>query len=1381
MIVLSLAITMIFGRCDVFAAEIDVTPEYQETEEVRTVKEAEREFVFLSDIPYIKDQSYATTSAGYEGGKIHLDENDSGQILALKVDGQKKQFTKGICAWANSQLVYDLRDVSYDYLTAYLGVDMSEAGGDEDRYDTGGVVFYIYQSEDGENWGEPVYQSDVHYARTDAEQIKINIKDVNYLKLYADDHSDAWWGYMGSEAVYADAKLCNEGYSEDVTTVEFIKTVGEYDAIIKQHFGEEIVGEYEAAILQRTFVNRVGYELLQELAGIKTAYKETIQWLLNDTEALRLYLVGGLPQGNYLNSVKVLSDLYTNYKDTDLLNTQNTLYGTTTYQEMYRTMILALALTHSGNMYYWNDTTVVSDPIERYEIYKDLYAKQKIECEMFEKLTVEEMRWVMNTIISNEEIVWLNDYVREKGEGNTDPYHYITYDWDEKFDYSKEIYYSQENYAKWDEKYQLSKYGITYEKGHPRQWIVFEENAVCGGISKTGTTIWGAYKGLPNTCVSQPAHCAFVCYKEDENGNGIWTFENSGYENYWAVAGQTEHLNERRMNDWGNSAADTNWYSASYLLLAQAAQNEYAVYEDAEVLLMLADVYAKDPVNLEKIYHDALEIETINYDAWMGLIDLYKADTAKTDEDWCALAQKAAAALTYYPFPMNDLLNQIKANLTSDTYRSLLELLQTKTLKMASNATNAQVLQADMVKQVAEGLLGEVNSTFATFSFDGENAGKIVLANTYENSNFSWRYSLDGGSTWKETQEQSVQLTAEELASITAEHDIKMHIVGVAVTEENIYTIDITESNGLPENLYRNDQENILAGATDSMQWKYEEKDPWTAFGTEKPNLSGDQTLIVRAGGTGTQLPGKTTQSYTFSAETQDEKQTYLSIQNIEEITCSSEHLGEGSSYNAAANAFDGNIHTIWHTKHDGSDGEKWLVVKLKQAAYLSALEYVPRQDGSNGRAKAVKVELSLDGGNWETVGTASDWADDKEAKTVVFGESEEVQGIEAQYVRFTVTENHGSGNFACAAMINLYEDTTLPEEPAKPENPGVSVSTDQIAGVERPENASDTTTNPIENAFDGNSDTFWEAEYADDAKEKCIIIELKEEKYITALEYVPRQDDNNNGSIREASLYVSMDGKEWTKVGTSKTWITSKDSKWILVEDGSAQEPQALRLLRGIFGRASEETAFKGVRAKYVKLVAESVWSDNNYVSAAMINVFEADTTQGEPEGPDNPGELEKPNKPGNNGNSGSSQKPNNSKKDETVTDAGKNEASNTETVTVISRPVQNTTKVVEVPVENTEKTKDETAEETDTDEEAEDEEKEPLDSITQTGESLDTEKETDQEASEPETITPEMPGAGNNIGDFVKATVLLTGTVVLAVLAGIGVYTAIKRKKRG
>ena len=967
------------------------------------------DYVYLSDISYVKDKSFAPS-----GQSILLDRNKDNNIITLKINNASTPFIKGICAWATSEIVYDLRSYDYDYFTSYIGVDISE----QSNYFNGGAKFYIYTSVDGEDWKEQ-YKSKVFYGWSEAEFIKIDIKDANYLKLVADEnqeHAGEWWSSWYDETVFANAKLIKENYEESTANFDFIKTIAEYDEIIKSHYGEEISGDYELTLLQREFVNNVGYANLQALANYSNDCKDTIYWLMNAKETLRLYLAGGKPEGTYYKSIKVLTDLYTKYKD-DLANENKTEYGTT-LGDLYRTMMLSLSLTESGNVYLWIDGVNRSDAITRYEIYKELHNEKLIENKTFESLTVEEMRWVMNTIIDDEEIKWLNNYVRNEKNGATGPYDYITYTFN--YNYNEDQYYDSANYDKWDEKYNLSKFNITYEKGQPKLWIVFEEGAVCGGLSKTGSCIWGSYKGLPNTCVSQPGHCAYLYYTQDGNGNGVWNLGNdiSG----WGQSGRTEHLNVRTMNDWGNGSYTSGW-NASYILLAQAAQNEYDKYEKAEEILMLAKVYSDDKEKLEEIYRKALEAEELNFDAWLGLVNLYNSDSTKSEKDYYALAQEIAETYTYYPRPMYDLLNLIKPKMTSVEYQTIFSLLQTRTLTTASIATSADSIQANAVKQVANALLGNIDTSIASFSFDGDNAGSIVLSSRFDGVDVAWDYSLDGGKTWTISEEHILPLTKEQINSITTELDIKVHIMGVDYSEDNVYTIDIQNSSGLPSNLYANDLENKLIGATNAMEWKYNEGDEWTSYSKEEPDLTGSKSVIVRMGATGVHLADTKTKTYNFTEDNQPDTQKYISIDRLSVYQVSSEEPGHSAP---AQNAIDGNINTIWHSNWNGQDADRYITIKLDKPVYLSALEYLPRQSGSNGRIKNGKILVSMDGSEWTEIATITNWANSAGAKTAVFDESEK-----AQYVKLVATENYGDGrNFISAAMINLYEDITKKTEP---------------------------------------------------------------------------------------------------------------------------------------------------------------------------------------------------------------------------------------------------------------------------------------------------------------------------------------------------------------
>jgi hypothetical protein len=830
--------------------------------------------------------------------------------------------------------------------------------------------------------------------------------------------------------VYADARLVNESDGLDEVVSLNLKTVAQYDDILKAHTKNgEVENGYELTLLQREFVNNIGYSTLQYFANSSLDNAKVLNWLVEDEENLTEYLLGGKPDGSYYDSLTTLVRLYNSYAG-DMDDQSPAEYAEGTKGDLYKRMIITLSLTHSASCGLWAGgmTGNIEDPndsdaVERYRIYKKMYLAGKLDTQIFETRSIEEMRFVMNAIIDDESIEWLRDYTyNNTSGGKRNPYTYITYMFG--YNYSKEEYYSEENYDKWNEKYKLEEYGITYKSGFPKMWIVFEENGVCGAIAKTGTVIQNSY-GVPATVVGQPGHAAYIYQSLNSDGRTVWNLYNdvSG----WANSGRTEKIGVRMINGWGeyNVATYTSTIKPdTYVFLAQEALDDYATYEAAEKILMLANVYSGDADKQEEIYRRALEVEPINFDALYGLVTLYR-DTNRSEEDCFALAQQIAQTYTYHPLPMYDLLRILRPLMPSAEYDVKFTLLQTKALTAASKATSRDSVQYSGVIAIAKALLGTVDTTVATFSFDGDNANKIILADRYTGNGVRWDYSIDGGETWTATSENFALLSQEEIESITTENGIRIHIVGTDYEEENIYRIEITKA-GNPSGICANDLENKLIGVSEAYEWRLKDGETWKCFGDESPDLTGDVEISIRKKASGTQMAGNEV-TYTFTEDDLPDNRKYVSVSHLSLVSVSSEQTGND---NYAKYAIDGNINTMWHTAWDGSDTDRYIVVKFDEPVYLSAMEYVPRQSGSNGRAKSAVLYVSMDGENWEEAGSGLKWADSSAWKTIELDEP-----IETQYVKLVITAYYGDGrSFASAAMLNFYADTTLGDSSDEPE-----------------------------------------------------------------------------------------------------------------------------------------------------------------------------------------------------------------------------------------------------------------------------------------------------------------------------------------------------------
>ncbi len=976
---------------------------------------SEQEVTDNEQMVYLSDIQYKTAQVGW--GQLTMDKTAANTLISMYLDGNLVNFRKGIWAHATSTLVYDLTNYDYDYFSTYYGV-CTTSGNKGD-----GVKFYIYTSTNGNDWTLQTEENPVALKSNDgARFIKIDIRNSKYIKLYADKN-----GSNGNDhAVYADCKLFKEGYSDNVT-----KTVEEYDELIKsKNTSGTINEELELLILQREFVNNIGqYQLREFFAESKDngnyeQSKETFNWLFNNIDILRLYIAGGKPDGTYVKSLQVLTDLYTAYKS-DLSVTNTTASGVS-LSDIYTKMIISLSLTHSQTVGFW----IHSNPPEgqnapepnpnisiaknRYAIYKELFADGKINTSIFENLEVEEMRYIMGSFINDDEIKWACDYANSK-TNKLSGYSYMGYKNVNTALYRSDKFYG-EGRKDYEEQYKLTGYDVKNEKYYPRLWMIMNIGGVCWQISNVGQNMVSSM-GIPSTLVGQPGHSAYLVYGVDANGNGTWSLWNDvgGWTktNTSGYTGTKSYYTVRLINDWGKgSYASAN--KGSYILLGQAAINDYDNYVKAKENVMLANTYIGNNQKMEEAYRKALSIQSFNLDAWVGLINLYINDSTKTEEELYNLAVELTNSLKYYPLPMSDLLKLINNKITSPAYKMKFTLLETNTLKQASVATDAEIIQSNVVRIMANYLLGNLDTKVADFSFDGENAGVLALSSRYEASNAHWDYSLDGGKTWTEVDEQSKRLSEEELSMITVENDIKVHIIGVNYDEANIYTIDILRGS-TPTGLYNNDLENKVIGANDKMQWRFSDDEQWTSYKDSLPDLTGNKQVQVRIGSTGIYLPSDSV-TYSFTEDNQQEERKYIPISHLSLHSVSSQ---EGGKDNHAKYAIDGNINTIWHTAWNGSDTQREIVIKLDEPFYVSALEYVPRQDASNGRLKNGKLSVSMDGENWTEVETISNWANNGTTKVIDLDEP-----VKAQYVKLQATEGYG-GSYFSASMINLFEDST--------------------------------------------------------------------------------------------------------------------------------------------------------------------------------------------------------------------------------------------------------------------------------------------------------------------------------------------------------------------
>ncbi|MBD5391084.1 hypothetical protein HDR67_03675 [bacterium] len=1092
--------------------------------------------LYLSDTTRIKHDASKSKSLG--NSRLFMAPENVAKIpggsVQAKIEGSWYTFKYGVYAHGPSYVAFNISDFSqkYKYFSAYAGILSSATKSD-------GALFYVQFSEDGNTWVTQAASDTTVTTDTQGRQLvnynqnflyfTLDVTGVKWIRLVADKNKSDAQDYV----VWADAKLTNsldEGAN--------VKPLASYDEKIKA-FGVNANlddPEVELLVLQREFVSRVGQYALKRFMGESEDNKVMMDWLLNDLDSLREFMLGGTPfKGNYYNSLTVLSNLYKSYKkdleDDTLLgynHTGNKWMPNRTFGELCRTMMFSVALTHDGAIGSYLQGTKPENksyPLQRYAIFKYMYQTERFVAtrnangswksetmSWFESYRVEEMRWLMCNIIDDESILWLNDQVQTRINANPGnvgnlytPHPYVKYT---DPNYNNPVFYADENHEYFNNQFAVDYRGdnagenwaggkrvgmfdtkyivpagegeepyeitISYSKqGEPKLqkvWMNFSNKfgtgSVCGGISKSGTNI-RTVRGIPANVIGQPGHAAILYYGKDANGHGSWKIDND--VGGWLAATK----GERHLLGWGSDSWQRNsGGTVVYFHLAQACLNDYDNLVRAEEYTWLAKVYQGDLKAQETLYEKALKTQILNLDAWYGLVQTYKANSAKTAENFVNLAKRIGDTYYNHPVAMHCLFKlfgvktniaEVDAALTSPLFNSQLKTIEINTL--AKTKTSGSTAAKSKVNY----LLGNVDLSVADFSFDGENAGCIVWSNSYSDSSFAWKYSLDGKKTWKEVvfnenDSHAYPLSEKELATISTDNDIYVYIVGAS--PDDAYRIDVAAKPTMPDTLYANDWENRVMGVDGTYEWRYctstiSETDSeitytpttgWISYAEASPNCSGDKIIEVRLKGTA-KKPASDGKIFIFTADTDTAERKYISVNYLSMVEFSTESQ-DAKRPNYAINAIDGNAKTYWHTdytvsiKNPGVDekGENkpyapaYLIIKLDVPRYISGLEFVQTQYNSNFSifAKNVTVYVSEDGKKWKEAGKREGFEEIDDLKVIPFTET-----VYGQYVKLVMDDlyetNTNDGVFTTVSMINLYEDTTKTLSPTGETMPSLS------------------------------------------------------------------------------------------------------------------------------------------------------------------------------------------------------------------------------------------------------------------------------------------------------------------------------------------------------
>ncbi|MEO4054442.1 NPCBM/NEW2 domain-containing protein [Solibacillus sp. CAU 1738] len=167
------------------------TIEYSVKDSDNNVATASKTIYVYSDEKFASDMNWKSAQTAWS--TVNKDKASSGSSIKLLVNGEKKEFAKGIGTHANSTIVYDLTDKNYDYFETLVGVDQNIA-----ENNSSSVTFKILAD------GQEVYNSGVMKYNTEAKLVRVPLNGVKELTLIANDSNN---GNTSDHANFANAKF----------------------------------------------------------------------------------------------------------------------------------------------------------------------------------------------------------------------------------------------------------------------------------------------------------------------------------------------------------------------------------------------------------------------------------------------------------------------------------------------------------------------------------------------------------------------------------------------------------------------------------------------------------------------------------------------------------------------------------------------------------------------------------------------------------------------------------------------------------------------------------------------------------------------------------------------------------------------------------------------------------------------------------------------------------------------------------------------------------------------------------------------------------------------------------------------------------------------
>ncbi|WP_285603833.1 putative mucin/carbohydrate-binding domain-containing protein, partial [Enterococcus faecalis] len=421
---------------------------------------------------------------------------------------------------------------------------------------------------------------------------KIEVLDLQDKVIYTKD-------FIGNKQLEAETEKVpfEIGYKIRLTGSEHSSRVKSYDdnnivkpielseKMVEIRIGKQglskvfLFNEKMNTTLQKNIETRLTKEYLNSFIKIDDRHKAFLNWLYGNFEAMQLYLDAGYATTSNQGGMSSyqFKNPYNLENEKEFFELWFKIWSKSdkSHQGTNLKIAISVAMEFNKEVSAWYNSSLKIDPIKRYLNYEDAL-QQGFLFEDFASLTVQETRNVVNAKITDDDMNWLRNYVKQNKpdmltrSGITRGYTLIKY-----------VMKNPET-------------GVSVQSGNfygPNPTIkeVIKYGGVCGAMSKLSCVLAQAY-GVPAFPVGQPGHCAYIFLNSDHNYQ-------LGYDVYgWKGCGNyNSTLPYIQINNYFSSHID------------EYRKSEYFRYESA--------IKTNNSDKL-KLLNESLKVEPLNYHAW---------------------------------------------------------------------------------------------------------------------------------------------------------------------------------------------------------------------------------------------------------------------------------------------------------------------------------------------------------------------------------------------------------------------------------------------------------------------------------------------------------------------------------------------------------------------------------------------------------------------------------------------------------------------------------------------------------------------------------------------------------------------------------------------